>query len=77
LNRIVVSLMPAVLDLRGVCSYLTLSTATVQGLIRQGTFPKPKLLSQQRVGWLVSDVNAWLAARPDSDLLPPRNTGLQ
>lgn len=71
----VVAIKPAFLDLQGVSAYLTLSEGTVQGMVRQGTFPKPKLLSKQRVGWLVSAVDAWIESRPDSELLPPPNTG--
>lgn len=52
-----------------------LSKSTIEEERRQGRFPQPRQLSGRRVGWLVSEIEAWLASRPVSDLPPPPNTG--
>lgn len=62
-------------DLPEVASLLSLSTATIQKLVRQNDFPPPRKLSAQRVGWLMREVEAWAEDRPVSDLPPPPNTG--
>lgn len=66
---------PKFFNLSDVAMYCTLSVSTLEKCVRQGTFPKPRLLSPHRVGWLVSEVDAWCESRPVSELLPPRNTG--
>lgn len=63
------------LDMHEVCIATTLSETTIQKLIREGQFPKPRLLGGRRLGWLVDEVKEWACARPVSDLLPPPNTG--
>ena len=40
-----------------------LSPSTIYRLIADGEFPKPVKLAPQAVGWLKSDVDAWLAGR--------------
>lgn len=52
-----------------------LSKSTLERLIREGSFPKPREFSGRRVGWLVSEVDAWIDARPISEQPPPENTG--
>jgi len=64
---------PAILDLSGVCGYVALSESTVQKLVREAEFPKPRQLSGRRVGWLTREVDEWTEARPIADLLPPVN----
>ncbi|WP_081935647.1 AlpA family phage regulatory protein [Burkholderia sp. 9120] len=66
---------PLYLDLDSVCSIVSLAPATVQLLVRQSQFPKPRLLSGRRVGWLLREIEEWAEQRPISDLLPPSNTG--
>ena len=66
---------PLYLDLENVCAVTSLAPATVQVLVRQDQFPKPRLLSGRRVGWLLREVEEWAEQRPVSDLLPPANTG--
>ena len=70
-----VAIKPAYLDLAGVASFVALSESTVQKMIREESFPKPRLLSGRRVAWLVREVEAWAESRPVSDLAPPPNTG--
>ncbi|WP_322086936.1 helix-turn-helix transcriptional regulator [Burkholderia sp. BCC1999] len=62
-------------SLKEVAEALSLSPATVQKLVREKTFPAPRLLSGRRVGWLAHEVQTWADARPVADLLPPENTG--
>lgn len=57
--------------------YCALSESTLEKGVREGTFPKPRLLSARRVGWLVSELDAWCESRSVSNLLPPPNTGAQ
>lgn len=61
-------------DLPEVAELLTLATATIQKLVREDVFPKPRQLSGRRVGWLLREVEEWAEQRPVSELLPPANT---
>ncbi|MFM2464547.1 AlpA family phage regulatory protein [Paraburkholderia sp. RL17-368-BIF-A] len=67
--------MKICLSLKEVADSLSLSPATVQKLVREKSFPEPRLLSGRRVGWLAHEVREWADARPVSNLLPPENTG--
>lgn len=70
-----ISVKPAYLDILGACSFVALSETTLQKLVREEQFPKPRVLSGRRVGFLVRELEAWAESRPVSDLLPPANTG--
>lgn len=74
-RRAPASLKPLYLDLHAVCEIVNLAPATLQDMVRQDEFPKPRKLSARRVGWLVREVEEWAEQRPISDLLPPPNTG--
>jgi prophage regulatory protein len=63
------------LDKAAVAEAVALSESTVEKLVRENEFPKPRILSGRRVAWLVREVEEWAEARPVSDLLPPENTG--
>lgn len=65
---------PIFLDLPALAVAISLSETTVQRLVREGAFPKPRQLSGRRVAWLVREVEAWAESRPVSELLPPQNT---
>nr|WP_157604985.1 AlpA family phage regulatory protein [Rhizobacter sp. Root16D2] len=56
-------------------AFTSLSESTVEKLVREEAFPKPRLLSGRRVAWLVREVTAWCEERPVSNLLPPPFTG--
>lgn len=66
---------PAYLELESVAAFVALSETTVQRLVREEAFPKPRLLSGRRVAWLVREVEAWAEERPVAELPPPQNTG--
>ncbi|MBT2299202.1 AlpA family phage regulatory protein [Variovorax paradoxus] len=66
---------PIYLDKPAVAEFVALSESTVEKLVRENEFPKPRILSGRRVAWLVREVEEWAESRPVSDLLPPENTG--
>lgn len=66
---------PIYLDIATVADYVSLSEASVQKLVRESRFPKPRLISDKRVAWLTREVEEWAEQRPVSDLAPPPNTG--
>lgn len=70
-----ISVKPAYLDMPGACIFVSLSETTLQKLVRESLFPKPRVLSGRRVGWLVRELEDWAESRPVSDFLPPHNTG--
>ncbi len=66
---------PAALDKELAAEFLALSTSTFEKLVREGSVPKPRQLSDRRVAWVRAELEAWLLSRPASDLPPPPNTG--
>lgn len=70
-----VSLKPIYVDIDTVATMVALSSSTIQSMVRQGDFPKPRQLSGRRVGWMVREIEEWADSRPVSDLPPPENTG--
>ncbi|MBC8750892.1 MULTISPECIES: helix-turn-helix transcriptional regulator [Paraburkholderia] len=67
--------MKICLSLKEVAQALSLSPSTVQQLVREKTFPEPRLLSGRRIGWLAREVQYWADTRPVAKLLPPENSG--
>ena len=65
---------PLYLELEAVAGTVALAASTVQRLVRENAFPKPRQLSGRRVAWLVREIEEWAEARPVSDLPPPPNT---
>jgi len=65
---------PIYLELDAVAGAVALATSTVQRLVRENAFPKPRQLSGRRVAWLVREIEEWAETRPISDLSPPANT---
>ena len=72
-----VAIRPFTVDLPTAAAIVGLSESTWQALVRAGKAPKPRQLSDRRVGWRVADLEAWVDSRPESDLPPPANTGAQ
>ncbi|MBR7635087.1 AlpA family phage regulatory protein [Janthinobacterium lividum] len=44
---------PIYVDLPGLAGLVTVATATIQRMVREGVFPKPRQLSANRVVWLL------------------------
>jgi prophage regulatory protein len=65
---------PIYLDLESVSAAVSLSETSVQKLVREDKFPKPRAISGRRVAWLTREVEEWAEAQPVSDLPPPPNT---
>lgn len=59
-----------VVDLPTAAGMLCLSESTVEKLVRLGQFPRPVVLSPNRVGYRLRDLREWVDARPVSTLLP-------
>jgi len=70
----IVSMKPLYVALEDVPKVIPLSESTIQKLIRDDDFPKPRVLSGRRVGWKVSELEEWAENRPVSELPPPPNT---
>jgi prophage regulatory protein len=51
------------LNIKQVASKVALGQSTIHRLVAKGEFPRPFPLVGNRVAWLDSDVEAWLAAR--------------
>ena len=71
-----VAIRPLCVELSAAAAIVGLSESTWQALVRAGRAPKPRQLSDRRVGWRVADLEAWVDSRPESDLPPPANTGV-
>ena len=54
---------PAILRRPQVEQRTGLSRSTLYQYIKDGDFPKPVRLGPRAVGWLESDISAWIAAR--------------
>jgi prophage regulatory protein len=67
--------LPIMLGLQQVADTLSLSKSSIHNLVASGAFPRPRKLTAKRVAWLTSDVLAWASSLPESDHLPPPNTG--
>ncbi len=52
-----------VLRIGAVADMLSLSKPVIYAWAAKGLFPKPIKLGPQASGWLVSDIEAWLASR--------------
>lgn len=56
-----------ILRTRAVCTLTGLSRVTIWRLVRDGKFPRPVQLTGRRAtGYYRSDVEGWLAARPQA-----------
>ena len=70
-----IAIAPALLRRQDAAEYLALGQDTFDALLKKDeTFPRAREISKRRVGWLVSDLAAWAAKRPEADMLPPPNT---
>jgi prophage regulatory protein len=51
-----------------------LTSVTRWRLEKRGEFPRRRKISTNRVGWLESEVRAWLETRPVSDIPAPEKS---
>lgn len=67
---------PAALDKEMAAAYCSVGITMFEQMVQDGTAPKARRFpGRRRVAWLRSELDAWLAGLPLSDLLPPENTG--
>ena len=52
--------LPTVMGRTGLCR------STAYALVKDGQFPHPINLGTRSVGWLESEINAWIAARVEA-----------
>jgi prophage regulatory protein len=55
--------MHTILRLPAVMANIGLSRSSIYLRVAEGTFPKPVSLGARAVGWLESDIQAWLRQR--------------
>lgn len=60
------------LTMKQVCELISYTPQHTYRLIRQGKFPQRVRIGENRVGWRLADIEAWLAARPLASA--PRNS---
>ncbi|WP_417284363.1 helix-turn-helix transcriptional regulator [Comamonas sp.] len=67
---------PAALDKEMAAAYCSVGITMFEQMVQDGTAPKARRFpGRRRVAWLRTELDAWLAGLPLSDLLPPENTG--
>jgi len=66
---------PMYFDRDTVASAISVSVDTIERLVQKGAFPKPRQITEKRVGWLVREVEEWAESRPVSSNLPVANCG--
>lgn len=74
-RRRIVFIQPLFLARADAAAFLTIGESTLDDLVARGLAPKPRKISAGRVAWLVEDLENWGRERPESDLLPPENSG--
>ncbi len=74
-RSLIVSIKPMFLARADAAAFLTIGESTLDDLVARGLAPKPRKISAGRVAWLVEDLEAWGRERPESDFLPPENSG--
>lgn len=71
----IVTIRPMFLARSDAAAFLSISESMLEALAARGDLPKPRKLSAGRTAWLVEDLENWGRERPESDLLPPENSG--
>lgn len=67
---------PTILRRAQVLARTGLSRSTIYQYIQSGHFPSPLQLGPRAVGWLESDVNAWIAGRTSPARPTSRTTAI-
>ena len=55
---------PIFLDRKDVAKLVNLSPTSLWRMYNRGEFPRPRRLGTGRVGWLLTEVTAWVNSRP-------------
>ena len=55
--------MQTILRLPAVRERVAMSRSTIYQRVSEGTFPPPVNLGKRAVGWLASEIDAWLSAQ--------------
>lgn len=55
--------MKKILRLRAAKDWTGLSRSTIYAMMKEGTFPKSISLGVRSIGWLESDIQAWIESR--------------
>lgn len=55
--------MKKILRLRAAKDWTGLSRSTIYAMMKNGTFPKSLSLGARAIGWLESDIQAWIDSR--------------
>lgn len=66
---------PIFVDLPTAAEVLSVSPSTVQLLVREKKLKPPRKISGGRVGYLLRELREYAESCPESDCLPPPNTG--
>ena len=67
----VVQLFPIIVDRDTTATLVGLSPSNIDIQVKAKTFPAPRLISKNRVGWRLADLQEWAQNLPVSDILPP------
>lgn len=68
--------MTVILKIKQVCEINALSKATIYREIKEGKFPDQVQLTDRNIGWLETDINAWIVSRQKVDLLHSSDIGM-
>lgn len=63
-GAIVASINDELWSFKAVVACTGLSRSSIYSYVAQGLFPRQRRLGPRRVGWLASEVRAWIASRP-------------
>jgi len=69
------ALPPLLVTREEAANALSLGLSTFMRAVAQGRIPPARQITGGRVGWLWSELEAFAAALPPSNLLPPLNSG--
>lgn len=67
---------PGALDKELAAAYCSVGVTTFEQMVQEKIAPQPRRFpGRRRVAWLRTELDAFLASLPLSDLLPPDNSG--
>jgi prophage regulatory protein len=58
------SILSSIIRFEDLPARIQLSRSAIRARIKANDFPKPLVLGIRAVGWLASDIEAWLVSRP-------------